>query len=264
MNDANGGEGHLNGIVQNVPLNCGSIVTHTNLYVGDKVPFDLLLGRPWQHGNFISIDERREGTYLLFKDPKSLEARYEVLVTPDSDSPVDWNFDPSTWLTQEAPTSYFVNIDQEIKKPDGIWALRSDKIKMERSVSRDFSHTHAKFSNITPIQNMLADEVIRHASHLLLKMEDLESIKERKLNNEKPHICPPDQLLSKMAMHLGPARVQHESELPSLFSSPTSTRTEAECLLMGRGDLTHFGNNHLSHQIIASSGSGVIVGHLPD
>jgi hypothetical protein len=33
---------------------------------------------------------------------------------------------------------------------------------------------------------------------------------------------------------------------------------------MGQGDLTHFGNNHLTRQIIASSSSGVVVGHLPD
>jgi len=38
--------------------------------------------------------ERRDGTYLLFKDPKNLEARYEVLVTPDSMTPVDWDFGP--------------------------------------------------------------------------------------------------------------------------------------------------------------------------
>jgi hypothetical protein len=44
MNDANGGERNLNGIVENVSLNCGGVVTQANLYVGDHVPFDLLLG----------------------------------------------------------------------------------------------------------------------------------------------------------------------------------------------------------------------------
>src|SRR6266436_3453762 len=58
MNDANGGEGNLHGIVENVPLNCGGVMTQANLYVGTHVPFDLLLGRPWQRGNFVSIDER--------------------------------------------------------------------------------------------------------------------------------------------------------------------------------------------------------------
>ena len=68
MNDANGGEGVLRGLVQEVPLTCGAIKTYANLYVGEHVPFDLLLGRPWQRGNYISIDERADGTYLLFKD----------------------------------------------------------------------------------------------------------------------------------------------------------------------------------------------------
>jgi len=44
MNDANGGEGKLRGLVQNVPLNCGGVSTQVNLFVGDHVPFSLLLG----------------------------------------------------------------------------------------------------------------------------------------------------------------------------------------------------------------------------
>ena len=56
----------------------------TSLYVGNKAPFDLLLGRPWQRGNYISIDERLDGTYLQFKD-KGLRVNYEILVTPDKE-----------------------------------------------------------------------------------------------------------------------------------------------------------------------------------
>ncbi|KAF7794900.1 hypothetical protein EIP86_006043, partial [Pleurotus ostreatoroseus] len=82
MNDANGGEGVLQGFVPNVPLTCGNVLTHANIFIGDKAPFDLLLGRPWQRGNFVSIDERIDGTYLLFKD-QNLRVRYEILVTPD-------------------------------------------------------------------------------------------------------------------------------------------------------------------------------------
>ena len=82
MNDAGGGESRLNGLVANVPLSCGNVATFANVYVGDKVPFDLLLGRPWQRGNFVSIDEREDGTYLLFKD-RNLDVRHEVLVTPE-------------------------------------------------------------------------------------------------------------------------------------------------------------------------------------
>ena len=111
MNDANGREGSLNGIVENVPHNCGGIMTQANLYVDDHIPFNLLLGRLWQCGNFVSIDERRDGAYLLFKDPKDLEAQYKVLIITDSLKPIDWDFDPSTWLTCKAPMSYFISTD---------------------------------------------------------------------------------------------------------------------------------------------------------
>jgi hypothetical protein len=58
MNDTNGGKGILRGLIQHVPLACGQVLTKANLYVGEHVPFQLLLGRPWQQGNFVSIDER--------------------------------------------------------------------------------------------------------------------------------------------------------------------------------------------------------------
>ena len=72
----------MKGLVPSVPLSCGSVLMHANVYVGDKVPFGLLLGRPWQRGNFVSIEECEDGTYLLFKD-KNLDVRHEVLVTPE-------------------------------------------------------------------------------------------------------------------------------------------------------------------------------------
>ena len=72
----------MTGFVPNVPLRCGDVLTHASVFVGESAPFDLLLGRPWQRGNFVSIDERVDGTYLLFKD-RSMNVRYEILVTPE-------------------------------------------------------------------------------------------------------------------------------------------------------------------------------------
>src|SRR6202044_3297407 len=109
MNDANGGEGKLGGIVENVPLDYGSVRTHADLFVGAHVPFDLLLGRPWQRGNFVSIDEQEDGTYLVFKDPNTLEARHRVLVTPDVIVPSGWDYDPSTWHVSGMPTSCYID-----------------------------------------------------------------------------------------------------------------------------------------------------------
>jgi hypothetical protein len=48
INDVNGGKGKLTGFVENIPLDFGSVKMRANLYVGTHVPFDLLLGRPWQ------------------------------------------------------------------------------------------------------------------------------------------------------------------------------------------------------------------------
>ena len=87
MNDANGGEGYLKGLIQDVLLECGPVKTRSDLYVGEKVPFDLLLGRPWQCGNKVSIDERAKGTYLVFKDTKTLRSICEVLVDPGAITP---------------------------------------------------------------------------------------------------------------------------------------------------------------------------------
>ena len=76
----NGGEGVLQGFISEIPLICGGVTNTANVYVESQAPFDLLLGRPWQRGNFVSIDERIDGTYLLFKD-KGFRVRYEMLVT---------------------------------------------------------------------------------------------------------------------------------------------------------------------------------------
>src|SRR5580658_11344892 len=78
MNDANGGKGVLQGHLTKVPLTCGGIMTYANMYVGDKVPFDMLLGRPWQRANFVSIKEKLDGTYVVFKHPNDPKNKYEV------------------------------------------------------------------------------------------------------------------------------------------------------------------------------------------
>ncbi|KAJ6503467.1 hypothetical protein C8R47DRAFT_1210714 [Mycena vitilis] len=82
MNDANGGQGQLQGYIQDVEFNCGGVITSTDLWMSQQAPFELLLGRPWQRGNMVSIDERDEGTYLVFKDRHTRQPRYELLAIP--------------------------------------------------------------------------------------------------------------------------------------------------------------------------------------
>jgi len=44
MGDANGGEEYLKGLISTVLLTCGIIKTYCDVFVGDNVLFDLLLG----------------------------------------------------------------------------------------------------------------------------------------------------------------------------------------------------------------------------
>ncbi|KAF9521906.1 hypothetical protein CPB83DRAFT_840889 [Crepidotus variabilis] len=75
MRDANGGK--------------GSIFTTTSLHVGQTVPSNLLLGRPWQQEYYVSIVERKSGT--------SHEVAYFPICVYSAftgrDSPTDWNQD---------------------------------------------------------------------------------------------------------------------------------------------------------------------------
>ena len=110
MTDANGGATTLTGFVPNVPLACGEVLTHASIFVGENAPFDLLLGRPWQRGNFVTIDERLDGTYLLFKN-RAMDVKYEIFVTPDMSA----TYDPeiAQYLAQTgALTNYMVTVDE--------------------------------------------------------------------------------------------------------------------------------------------------------
>jgi len=98
MNDANGGGKLMAGLMENVPLMCGSVLTHADLFVAGHVPFDLLLGRPWQRGNLVSIEERTDGTYILFKDPKDPGVYHELLGVPET---ISQRFNYHTWETTE-------------------------------------------------------------------------------------------------------------------------------------------------------------------
>lgn len=66
MNDANGGTGRLLGLVEDIPLKLGHVTTPISAYVAENPPFDGLLGRPWQQAHKIGIEEREDGTYLMF------------------------------------------------------------------------------------------------------------------------------------------------------------------------------------------------------
>lgn len=80
---ANGTQSTLEGMIKDVPLNCEEVYTEANLYVGAQVPFELLPGRSWRRTSLISIDKRTNGTYIIFKDPRSSKPCYSILVAQD-------------------------------------------------------------------------------------------------------------------------------------------------------------------------------------
>lgn len=66
IKDANGGLGRAVGMIPNVTVSCGHIQTRTNFFIAKGIPFDGLLGRPWQSDNLVSIKEDLKGTFLEF------------------------------------------------------------------------------------------------------------------------------------------------------------------------------------------------------
>jgi hypothetical protein len=81
MRDAGLHDTLMEGRCHNVNLTAGNLVTTTDLWVGGRVPFSLLLGRPWQRRNRISIDERETGTWLCRRDPSDKKI-WETCVVP--------------------------------------------------------------------------------------------------------------------------------------------------------------------------------------
>jgi hypothetical protein len=85
LHDANGGTSTLKGIIPDLELKIGGLITTSNYWVTTTCPLDILLGRPWQRQNLVSIDERTDGTYLRFNRVNG-DRVMEILVMPHEDS----------------------------------------------------------------------------------------------------------------------------------------------------------------------------------
>jgi hypothetical protein len=82
MRDAGNHRTQMMGAVENLPINIGDIQTIArDCWVSDNLPFKFLLGRKWQRENRIGIDERDDGTWLIFRDPRT-GAKYELNAQP--------------------------------------------------------------------------------------------------------------------------------------------------------------------------------------
>ncbi|KAK0241282.1 hypothetical protein EDD85DRAFT_948367 [Armillaria nabsnona] len=82
--DANGNKGILYGKFTNVHIHQAGVITNAVFFVGSQnISFELLLGRPWIRGNLVSMDERVEGTYLVYTNPTCPKDYTELLVVDD-------------------------------------------------------------------------------------------------------------------------------------------------------------------------------------
>ena len=100
--DANGGTQTVTGEIESLALKIGPIETSGRFTCITEAPFNVLLGRPWQRLNRVSIEEREDGTCLLFRDPMNLDReqiKYELLFP---DNPPLEPIDVSTFMATEA------------------------------------------------------------------------------------------------------------------------------------------------------------------
>lgn len=143
MQDASGGHSKLKGLIEEVPLNCGKVRTKANLFVGENLPYKLLLGRAWQRENFVSIDERSSGTYLVFKDknnPDDPRLGYELQV-----SRADVEFPE---VTHKSMTSLVLSVnkqDQSTETQKGKCGDQTDEIPRS-----DTTHGCERKHTVTP------------------------------------------------------------------------------------------------------------------
>jgi hypothetical protein len=85
LHDTNSGNNCLLGLVPDLEMKVGALRTWGSVWVSEMCSPAILLGRPWQRENMVSIDERSTGTYLQFSEAKDTEnctTPMEILVKP--------------------------------------------------------------------------------------------------------------------------------------------------------------------------------------
>jgi hypothetical protein len=115
LEDTNGGKGDLKGLVSQVPIFIGSVLTIAEMYVGKHMPFDILLGRPWKIHNVVSIYERPTGTWLKFGNSPTNDQLSKVLVVPSKNRRSREN-GAKSWQITCAESSRTEKPDQEALK----------------------------------------------------------------------------------------------------------------------------------------------------
>lgn len=278
MADANGGQETLDGIVADVPLHCGEVFTAADLWVGDHVPFHLLLGRPWQKKNYVSIDERRNGTYLVFKDTKSptLDPRFEILVAVNKNPPpnnLKQNKVPPVWKTvSPPPVSYYTKSDDANSKRKGTnlidatklsrselehdFLFRQQLLSPSSSIGHSFHLTHPNASIPTNYKGTSDD--IRLLTYLKFSDQLAGIITELQQLDSSPWST---RVLPQL---MGEVVLKSTDEIPGRSITPLGSqkllRFDSEALLTSIGDLSFLQRTQNLRPYILSSKDGVYLG----
>ncbi|KZS96594.1 hypothetical protein SISNIDRAFT_463376 [Sistotremastrum niveocremeum HHB9708] len=69
------------GVAMDVPVMIGAIRTQAHFFVGDS-SITVILGRPWMRANMVSLDERLDGTFVVFKNSVNGEVIGELNSLP--------------------------------------------------------------------------------------------------------------------------------------------------------------------------------------
>ncbi|KAK7438086.1 hypothetical protein VKT23_018252 [Stygiomarasmius scandens] len=215
VHDANGGKGMLQGQLNQVPIDCSSAKTLVQLFVGTHVPFNLLLGHPWQHGNFVSIDEHEDGTYLLFKwrnQEGELLVQYKILVEQEL-APLEWATDITNYVqaanqvhTKGLSKSFFLNskelplfeslattLPSELSSP--VDAEKSDAENFAKDLVKSVADTASNFlmpHMIHAIYVYVMSPVQRHSKSVVLVHPTVQQVQEN-----DPEIFPQQKTMVK-------------------------------------------------------------------
>jgi len=107
----------------------------------------------------VSIDERKDGTWLLFKDPLDLEVRYELLCMPDGNDP-NWDFEPSTWIGSLSESSLFYSVSKKLPDLDRQTQIFQNVLQAEQIICKDLITDPLTYSDsieINQIQNTIKE-----------------------------------------------------------------------------------------------------------
>ena len=154
MNDVNGNSSILTGKIKCVPLSLihqNNVITEaTDVFIGEVLPCELLLGHPWQKGNFVDILERHGGTYLIFKETDTDMPRYQVLIKPEQYvKPFKRNKAHQVYSALTIEESPIEEVEKEVQRDESLVLA-----KQKALLQIDFSKVHQQDCQqyLTPLE----------------------------------------------------------------------------------------------------------------